>query len=127
MRIFVSSQSVDSPDSKAFIQELIAAGHAVEHSPSNPMDGKDPRWSTWYAEGLEQAIASAELFVVVVDGGWDSSTWMAEEARTATVAGLPMYFWNPGEITVSAAGMVGYLQRALPRDVTAAARALCSE
>jgi len=70
--------------------------------------------------------------VVVVDAGWDSSSWMAEEAHLALEATgmdrrLRGYFWNPERHHVTAAGVVGYLKEELPTDVDSAARFVAHE
>lgn len=124
MRVFVSSQAADQRPARDLITGLRDAGVEVEHSPSNPLDRTDPRWTTWYDHGLGVAIAKSDAFVIVLDKGWDSSTWMGIEAeaalkspnRTATNA----YIWNPDGIVVSAAGMVPYLRPELPRNLAQA-------
>jgi hypothetical protein len=54
------------------------------------------------------------VFVAVIDRGWDSSTWMAQEADLASRKGLPLLYWNPDRLVVKASGMVPYLREALP-------------
>lgn len=122
MKVFVSCQSVDSVSVQSLIRRLIAIGLAVDHSPRNPLDGEDSRWSDWYKHSLPAAIAAANCFLIVVDGGWDSSSWMGEEARMAEESGLPMYFWNPDRIQVK--GMLHYLKLQLPDDLADAVRHL---
>lgn len=130
--IFVSSQAVDRWPARELLNRLRAAGVPVEHSPSNPTDRKDPRWAGWYESGLREALERCALFVVVVDKGWDSSTWMGEEAHAALcpAAGrkpLRAFFWNPSSGTTIAQGMAGYLGRELPVDVEDATRILAEE
>jgi hypothetical protein len=72
------------------------------------------------------------MFVVVLVAGWDSSTWMAEEANYAltmprVVAPLPGFFWNPTRVSVRARGMVGYLKTELPVSVEDAVAVLLEE
>lgn len=60
--------------------------------------------------------------LVVVDSGWDSSSWMGQEAHFALEAPgakrhLRGYLWNPEGRQVKAAGMVGYLRQGLPADI----------
>jgi hypothetical protein len=129
MRVFASSQSVDHTPASDLILRLREMGAAVSHSPSNPLDRDDPRWNDWYAVGLPAAIEQCDTVVIVVDRGWDSSTWMAQEAQVAVQAtGLGakrrLYFWNPGGIVVQAAGMLPYLQSELPRSLDAAVQIL---
>lgn len=78
------------------------------------MDGDDPRWRDWYEAGLPAAIGRCEVFVAVVDRGWDSSTWMGQEADTASKSGLTLLYWNPDRLLVKARGMVAYLREELP-------------
>jgi hypothetical protein len=74
MNIFVSSQSVDAPQAASLIEGLRRARVSIEHSPRNPMDGDDPRWRDWYELGLPAAVERCELFVAVIDRGWDCSS-----------------------------------------------------
>jgi hypothetical protein len=127
MIVFVSSQSVDAANARTLIQHLMASGLAVDHSPRNPLDGDDPRWHDWFKKGLPAAVAAADCFVIVIDGGWDSSTWMGEEAHIASVSGLPMYYWNPAGIQVKAKGMLPYLKRKLSDDLADAVQCLAED
>jgi hypothetical protein len=122
MNVFVSSQRIDSPNAQRLLRRLTAAGLAVDHSPRNPLDADDPRWRDWYRNGLPAAITATDCFLIVVDGGWDCSTWMGEEAHLAEISDLPMYFWNPEHIHVK--GMLRYLKRQLPDDSADAVRQL---
>ena len=81
MRIFVSSQVVDRWPARDLIAALRQAGVEVEHSPRNPLDGEDPRWKDWYSSTLGAVIDRCDAFVIIVEPGWDSSTWMAIEAE----------------------------------------------
>lgn len=121
-RIFVSSQSVDQSPAKDLVGELRTAGVSIDHSPRNPADGEDSRWFSWYASGLDLAIDSSDLAVLVIDRGWACSSWMAEEARIAfkKLGTDDVLFWNPEGIEVSALGMKPYLVSALPKDLNAA-------
>jgi hypothetical protein len=112
--IFLSSRAADAPLAAALIDGLRRVNVKVEHSPRNPKDGEDPRWGDWYKVGLPAALGRSHLFVAVIDRGWDSSTWMAIEADTATKTGLPMFFWNPEGVRVTARGMVPYLREEIP-------------
>jgi hypothetical protein len=118
--VFVSSHAVSHKPANGLIRGLQRAGVEVGHSPLNPLDGIDPRWEHWYESGLAVALSGCNAFVIVVDAGWDSSTWMAIEAHTGmkvledgSRAGA--YFWNPEAIVVQAAGMLPYLKQELPR------------
>ncbi len=122
MNVFVSTQRIDSPNARSLLRRIAAAGLAVDHSPRNPLDGDDPRWRNWYKTGLPAAIAAADCFLIVIDGGWDSSTWMGEEAHVAEMSALPMYFWNPDRLHVK--GMLRYLKRQLPDNSADAVRQL---
>jgi hypothetical protein len=125
MRVFVSSQAVDRPPASLLIARLRAKGWRVEHSPSNPLNHDDPRWSAWYEHGLPSALACVELFIAVVDEAWDSSTWMATEADTARrTNGVGCCSWNPNGIQRMALGMREYLCKPLPPDLEAAVVAL---
>lgn len=124
MNVFVSSQRVDASFVQALIQHLRYAGFAVDHSPRNPLDGEDSRWNEWYETGLPTAVSAADCFVIVIDYGWDSATWMGIEADLARLSNLPMYFWNPQGIEGIARGMLSYLKTELPADLTLAVRCL---
>ena len=78
------------------------------------MDGDDPRWRDWYTVGLPAAVGRCDLFVIVVDRGWDCSSWMASEADMALKRGLPLLYWNPDRIVVKARGMIPYLREEVP-------------
>ncbi len=113
--IFVSSQGIDNPPASTLIAALRAKGITVEHSPSNPIDRTDPKWNNWYAEGLAQTLAKCEKFVIVIDEGWDSSSWMGEESHAAMVLNnAPLanqaYYWNPNNVVAQALGMKAYLK-----------------
>lgn len=124
MRVFVSSQDVDGDPCSALIDTLRSEGWVVDHSPRNPID--DPRWSSWYDSGLAAALSRADIFIIVVDYAWDSSTWMAEEARLAIERGMvkTAFYWNPECIVVRAMGMFPYLRSELPRDMDALVQVL---
>ena len=125
MRVFISSQAIDDENAQEFVHAIRAEGIAVEHSPRNPIHGQDPRWTEWYSSGLATTVANCDLFVVVVDKGWDSSTWMGIEmaAWKARWAGqLPQaFYWNPQSILVCD-GMSHYLKEELPKELGAAVR-----
>src|SRR3954469_18990841 len=108
MRVFVSSQGVDRWPARELITALRQASVEVEHSPRNPLDGEDPRWSDWYGSALRGAVDRCDAFVIVVEPGWDSSTWMAVEAEAGLTPGRKTeqnaFFWNPDGIAVNAAG-----------------------
>lgn len=126
--IFVSCQSVDSKNPQALIAGLRGRGIEVDHSPSNPINKSDDRWKTWYQIGLPQSIEKSQLFVIVVDEGWDSSTWMGIEAdegtkrQTSKGDEYVVSYWNPKKIPVK--GMTWYLKEELPDDVDEAIAAL---
>jgi hypothetical protein len=114
--VFLSSQAIDRLPARALADALRARGLPVQSSPRNPLDGEDSRWVDWYATGLANAIRGVKVVVLVVDGGWDSSTWMGEEARLAfeLLGADAVLFWNPNNVPVRAAGMLPYLKRRLP-------------
>jgi hypothetical protein len=93
------------------------------------MDGSDSRWDTWYDVGLPATIERCDIFVIVVDQGWDSSTWMAIEAAAGFVLladgpAARTFFWNPEAIAVDAAGMTPYLKHELPLALDGAIRGI---
>jgi hypothetical protein len=118
--IFISSESVDGPPASLLIAALRRAGVAVEHSPRNPSDGPDPRWSDWYSRGLPEALERCDAFVAVINRAWDSSTWMGCEADEGRKRLSSTFFWNPEGVTVTAAGMKPYLTVQLPATLEAA-------
>jgi hypothetical protein len=127
--VFVSSQAVDRMPAQGLLAALRNANIQVEHSPSNPLDGQDVRWSDWYGVGLIHSLRRSNVFVIAVDQGWESSTWMAQEADMAlhsplVAPQLQAFFWNPMRVEVRAAGMVGYLRAELPVDVMGAVEIL---
>jgi len=123
MRVFLSTQAIDDENSQAMLRAIRAANLGVEHSPRNPVHGDDSRWSDWYSCGLPNPVAGCGVFVVVVDKGWDSSTWMGIEGEAwRTRWGGEMqrsFFWNPESISVSKA-MARYLREELPTELSAA-------
>jgi len=101
----------------------------VEHSPIDSPEFYDPRWPSWYAEGLQSTLRRCQLFVIVLEKYWDSSTWMAEEANFAmtmpqVVQPLPSFFWNPTKTPMTAHGMRGYLKTELPVGIYDAVKVL---
>lgn len=126
MRVFVSSQDVDGDPCSALINTLRSEDWVVDHSPRNPIRGDDPRWYSWYDSGLTAALGRADIFIIVVDHVWDSSTWMAEEAHFAIERGMvkTAFYWNPESIVVRAMGMRRYLRSELPTDMDALVQAL---
>ena len=125
MRIFVSSQIVDRWPARDLIAALRLVGVEVEHSPSNPLDREDARWEDWYGHELVETVDRCDTFVIVIEPGWDSSTWMGIEAGMGVKHGR-VFFWNPDGITVKARGMTRYLQVALPQSLDAAVAQLCN-
>jgi hypothetical protein len=127
--VFVSSQAVDRWPAQALIRALRNAGCDVEHSPSNPADGNDARWATWYASGLAATLERCRIFVVIVDRGWDSSTWMGEESEKAIARGVPLrrFFWNPDRVHVVAQAMTRYLAEELPAGIDDAVQVIQHE
>jgi len=124
MRVFVSSQVIDRWPARDLIAALRVAGAEVEHSPSNPLDREDVRWKDWYRSELGAGVERCDAFVIVVEPGWDSSTWMAVEAEAGVKRGRA-FFWNPDGIVVKAAGMMGHLQIELARRLDDAVAQLC--
>ena len=128
--IFISCQSIESPEPQMLVSELKEKGFRTNHSPRSPLDGDDSRWADWYQRGLHEAIKESQSFVIIVDRGWDSSTWMGIEAgealRKAKASGgnYVMTYWNPNNIEVKAKGMLGYLKDRLPNKVNEAVEAL---
>ena len=124
--VFVSSQAIDIAPAKDLVAMLRAAGVVLECSPSNPLHASDSRWPDWYAAGLRAAIERCSVFVIVLDSGWDSSTWMAQEADAALQAPgqRQVFFWNPLRVAVHARGMLGYLRTELPASSSEAAEVI---
>jgi hypothetical protein len=114
--VFLSSQAIDRRPARTLAAALVVSGIRVESSPRNPLDGEDSRWTDWYSTGLPQAIRGVDVAVLVLDEGWDSATWMAEEARLAFVllGDDAVLYWNPNNVSVRAAGMLPYLKTRLP-------------
>lgn len=130
MKIFVSSQRIDEPHTTALISKLRGAGFQVVHSPKNPLDGDDERWTQdWYNKGLLETLDATDVFISSIDRGWDSATWMAIEAdeamkRTTNAHIQQMYYYNPLKISVTAAGMLRYLKEQLPDDLESTVKIL---
>lgn len=126
--VFVSTQNVDSEPAANLVSRLRSTGWKVLHSPRNPLYGEDTRWSDWYERELAEALASADVFIAVIDEAWDSSTWMAEEAHLAIEqkAVPKAHYWNPDGVVVGARGMVPYLKSRLPDDLDELVAALSS-
>jgi len=124
MRIFVSSQDVDGGPCSALINTLRSEGWVVDHSPRNPIRGQDPRWSSWYDSGLAAALAGADIFIIVLDHAWDSSSWMAEEAHFGIERGMAKtaFYWNPSPIVLRTTRH--YLRTELPGNIEALVQAL---
>jgi hypothetical protein len=114
--VFLSSQAIDRPPAQTLADALLASGIRVELSPRNPLDGEDSRWADWYSTGLPHTIRSVDVAVLVLDEGWDSATWMAEEARLAfaLLGAAGVLFWNPHNVMVRAAGVLPYVNTRLP-------------
>lgn len=124
MRIFVSCEQEDRPPAALLIGRLRAESWCVDHSPCSRVDNHDPRWYGWYEHGLGEALDWAEVFIMVVTEGWDSSTWMAQEACYAVQSNSPhqvkhTFYWNPDRCVVTAAGVLPYLRTPLPEDLDA--------
>ena len=122
MRCFVSSENIDQSPAKELIQRLKEEGGIVDHSPRNPSEGKDPRWTDWYKSGLPTALDTSDVFIIVLNHVWDSSSWMSEEAHLAMESPTRrhvdhVFYWNPLDINVTARGMLGYLRIELPHDL----------
>jgi hypothetical protein len=115
-RVFLSSQAMERSIARKLADTLRTAGMTVRGSPRNPLHGDDPRWADWYSAGLPSLVRSCDVAVIIVDEGWDSSTWMAEEARVAfaLLGADAVFFWNPSNIRVHAAAMLPYLRTRLP-------------
>jgi len=93
-QIAMAERSVFLRMGKLRIKEQYLMG-ASFHSPKNPLDGEDSRWNKWYASGLSTLLARCDRFVVVLDQGWDSSTWIGQEASLAFEQNLETFYWNP--------------------------------
>jgi hypothetical protein len=122
--IFISCQDIDSP----YVERLFAALREVAlpffHSPPNPMRRPDAAWVNWYDQGLPATLARTSGFLIVIDSGWDSSTWMGIEAHTAIarISGEHLRFFafvNPNQTLVRARGMLPYLREEFPSDLSA--------
>lgn len=124
MRVFVSSENIDRPPVPKLLKRLLREGWLVLHSPRNPAEGADPRWSDWYKRGCQAAVEQADVFIAVVTRTWES-TWMAHESEVALQCSeerhVPRcYYWNPDGVEVHAAGLLPYLRARLPDDLEAA-------
>lgn len=120
--IFISCQSIDSSEPQMLIAKLMEKGFRINHSPRNPADAYDGRWIDWYDKGIKQAIHESEIFVIIIDYGWDSSTWMGIEAEEAldkakTSDKYQMLYWNPNNIEINSISMLRYLIRRVPDEV----------
>jgi hypothetical protein len=128
MRVFVSSENVERSPARLLLERLRQEGWAVDHSPRNPAEGKDPRWMNWYERGCREALQHADVFIAVVTKTWES-TWMAQESWLAMQEPgqryVPRcYYWNPEGIAVHAQGLTPYLRERLPDDLEAVIAAL---
>ena len=115
-QVFISSRDIGAPHAASLVKCLRAAGFHVTHSPGSPLS---ERWRDWYARACRDELEKVSIFIAVIDPAWDSSTWMAHEAYEAMKlleAGSmrKMYYWNPEQVQVKAAGMVAYLKDRLP-------------
>lgn len=121
--VFLSSQAIDRVPARTLAELLHTRAFRIDSSPRHPSDGPDVRWGDWYTTGLINALRGAQIAVLVVDDGWDSSTWMAEEARLAfaLLGDSAVFFWNPNDVQVRAAGMLPFLKARLPDDPAVAA------
>jgi lipoate-protein ligase A len=130
LRVFISSQAVDSKNVQDIIHAIRSTGIEVEHSPRNPIHGEYPRWTDWYSSGLATTIIGCDLLVIIIDLGWDSSTWMGIEAeawRARWAGQLPhAFYWNPQSISVGI-GMTHYLKEELPKELNAAVKRIAME
>jgi hypothetical protein len=126
--VFISSQAIDRNPARTLIEVLRSLGLPLEVSPRNPLDGPDARWVDWYSTGLASALRAVDVAVLVLGEGWDSASWMAEEARVAFALLNPecVLFWNPNDVQVRAAGMLPYLKTRLPDTIPDAVAHLCS-
>ncbi len=121
-QIFVSSCRIDESRTAALIERLRNESFSVLHSPRNPLDGEDARWHDWYERGCKADLDRASIFIAVISSGWDCSTWMAHECdealkRVGSGKIRRMYFWNPEQMEVKAAGMIPYLKECLPDEL----------
>jgi asparagine N-glycosylation enzyme membrane subunit Stt3 len=125
-KIFISTCISDSDELQAFANQLKNKCFKVDYSP-DPDLKKDDRWSNWYNwkdpnnSGLSKSIENCDIFMIYINSWWDSSSWMAEEARRGLQAYQARkiqsyYFYNPDNIEVKAAGMLPYLKEPLPKD-----------
>lgn len=118
-RVFVSCQAIDEKEAQDFLHELSEADFEVQHSPSPPSHGNDPAWEGWYEKRLGEAVERADYFVVIVDRGWDSSTWMGIEGEAALSEirkkrSLQMFSYILSDREVTNV-MTKYLGQALPK------------
>ncbi|BDI30161.1 hypothetical protein CCAX7_22120 [Capsulimonas corticalis] len=135
--IFVSSERVNEEHVALLIHRLRSEDFHVMHSPRNPLDGKDPRWADWYnwddldASRLEIEIGQADMFIVGVTAGWDSSTWMMMELSAAVKRREcgelhELLYYTPIMDTPTIPMARRYLTDRLPDDVDAALEAVQS-
>lgn len=119
MKVFVSSENIDSQFVKSLIKELRYHNFEVSHS---PRDNNDTHWGNWYERGLEEELKQTQIFIAVITKSWQWSTWMSHEINEACKLLKEekienVYFWNPENIEVEAVGMIGYLKNELPIDL----------
>ena len=115
-KIFVSNGNIESEIVQKFIGILREAGFVVHHS---PRDESDLRFIKWYDRDLDKALDDSDIFIAIVDGAWEGSTWMAIEAENALKrfkSGLlkGYCYYYPQEMDYIGEGMKKYLINRLP-------------
>lgn len=118
MKVFVSSEDIDSRFVKSMIEELRCHSFVVSHSPRK---NNDTHWGNWYEQGLDEELKQVEIFIAVITKSWELSTWMAHEINAAYQLLndgkiKKVFFWNPENIEVKSLGMIDYLKNELPED-----------
>jgi len=125
-RVFISSCTIDSGHPSALVNELLAEGFEVLHSPRK---GQRVNWGDWYNRDSLNALDQTDIFIIAVTENWQFSTWMQHEAREAqkrlrTGRIQKMLFYNPENIVVTAKGMLPFLNQRLPDELEEVAQSL---
>ncbi len=122
MRVFISSENVDEYPAYVLIERLIHEGWEVEHSPRNSDVEHDEGRDDWYEKELSLSVSRADVFIIVLNKRWDSSTWMGRESNAAKLLmdyndKPDMFYWNPSGVTNITREMKIYLKQRLPNDL----------
>lgn len=81
--VFISTDNFGNVSIQEILNSLMEQNLIVNTSPKNPVNGYDAKWVDWYSKGLQLALVSTDVFIIILTDSWESSTWMAEEAHRA--------------------------------------------